>query len=59
MQVYTQAPKPRDEHTAEDFVDNALHCLKLWKQGGCTREQDYLITMSITHLNDAMRKLRF
>ena len=59
MRLFDLPPKPREECTAQDFVDTAMWNLKLWKDGGCKREHDHLITMSLSHLNDAMRKLRF
>lgn len=58
MGLFALPPKPKEECTPVDFVDTAIHNLKLWKDNGSSRENDYLVTMAISYLNDAMRKLR-
>jgi hypothetical protein len=58
MGLFALPPKPRAECTAEDFIDTAMWNLKLWKDDGCKHEHDYLVTMSISYLNDAMRQMR-
>ena len=58
MGLFALPPKPYDDCSAQDFVDTAKHNLKLWEDLGCQREYDYLVTMAIGDLNNAMRKLR-
>lgn len=58
MGLFSLPSKPREQCTAIDFVDTAQNNLKLWKDLGGHQDHDYLVTMAISYLNDAMRKLR-
>jgi hypothetical protein len=58
MGLFVLPPKPKEEMVAEDYVNTAIDSLELWRTCGCDQRNDYMITMAITYLNDAMRKLR-
>lgn len=58
MGLFALPPKTFDECSAQDFVDTAKHNIKLWEDLGSDRQNDYLVQMAISDLNNAMRKLR-